>query len=497
MKKNKLTTAVIAGLAGVAGVASVGNAVHVNPEGTGQVLVYPYYTVNGLDTTYSVVNTTDQAKAVKVRFLEGENSREVLDFNVYLSPFDVWTGALTATESTIGDHAGEKSAVHLTNDTSCAPRLKKMYNAPADAPLNQKGQEFLPYEIDKDWARVSGVLYSNTDLERSTEGHFEVIEMGVVTGVHAALLTHENGVPAFCGGLDISWDGGDWPSSLAGLPQWDNNPNYEIEAATGGLFGGASLIDVANGFNVSYDATALDDFWPMGGFEHTNPGSLAPSLNSGDTRSVVFSDGVATPAIWDFGYQAVSAVFMRDRVYNEYSFEDEVEGKSQWVVNFPTKFHHVNGLSAPVEPFGEEWWVFSSCDEFEFRVYDREEMYDTSTGGISPPPPDSENPEFCYETNTVEFVKSGGSVGSSNILGSPSHKVTTLFGVSKPGATQSGWARLEFNSNQMTSLDNVTYQGLPVAGFLVDSKTNKNAQPGLLAKYGGLFNHKGRINSGQ
>jgi hypothetical protein len=30
--------------------------------------------------------------------LEGRNSREVLDFNLYLSPYDVWTGAVYRAE---------------------------------------------------------------------------------------------------------------------------------------------------------------------------------------------------------------------------------------------------------------------------------------------------------------------------------------------------------------------------------------------------------------
>ena len=101
MKKNNLTTAVVAGLAGVAGISSIASAVNLNSDGLGQVLVYPYYTVNNdLNTLISVVNTTNEVKAVKVRFLEGKNSRECLDFNLYLSPYDVWTAALVAQTAT-------------------------------------------------------------------------------------------------------------------------------------------------------------------------------------------------------------------------------------------------------------------------------------------------------------------------------------------------------------------------------------------------------------
>src|SRR6056297_3229872 len=100
MKRNTLTAAVFAGLTGVAGMVSVSHAVNLNPDGLGQVLLYPYYTVRGgNDTLISVVNTTSDVKAVKVRFIEALNSAEVLDFNLYLSPFDVWTAALTETDS--------------------------------------------------------------------------------------------------------------------------------------------------------------------------------------------------------------------------------------------------------------------------------------------------------------------------------------------------------------------------------------------------------------
>ncbi|MEX0914677.1 MAG: hypothetical protein WDZ60_02185, partial [Wenzhouxiangellaceae bacterium] len=96
MKRKTLTTAVMAGLTGMAGMISVANAVNVNPDGLGQVLLYPYYTARGgNDTFISIVNTTTAGKAVKIRFIEALNSREVLDFNIYMSPFDVWTAAIT------------------------------------------------------------------------------------------------------------------------------------------------------------------------------------------------------------------------------------------------------------------------------------------------------------------------------------------------------------------------------------------------------------------
>ena len=85
MKKKILSAAVLAALG-----ASTAQAVNLSQDGTGEVLLFPYYTVqNGEETLVSIVNTTDYTKAVKVRFREAYNSREVLDFNLYLSPHDV------------------------------------------------------------------------------------------------------------------------------------------------------------------------------------------------------------------------------------------------------------------------------------------------------------------------------------------------------------------------------------------------------------------------
>ena len=95
-KRKALTCAVLAGLGGI---ATTAEAVYRNPDGTGMVLIYPYYTVNSIggnayNTYISVTNTSTVAKVTKVRFREGRTSAEVLDFNLYLSPNDVWVAAL-------------------------------------------------------------------------------------------------------------------------------------------------------------------------------------------------------------------------------------------------------------------------------------------------------------------------------------------------------------------------------------------------------------------
>src|SRR5437762_5074217 len=123
--KRKSLYAALAGV-GALGVTGAAQAVNVNPDGLGQALVYPFYDTQGTSAPYnsllSVVNSTNSGKVVKVRFLEGRASREVLDFNLWLSPRDVWTAAI------IPSGAG---AGIITADLSCTtPKVSSTAAAP-------------------------------------------------------------------------------------------------------------------------------------------------------------------------------------------------------------------------------------------------------------------------------------------------------------------------------------------------------------------------------
>ena len=184
MKKTNLTTAVVAGLVGAAGLVNVSNAVNLNPDGVGQVLLYPYYTVNdGLATLVSVVNTTNETKAVKVRFLESRNSQEVFDFNLYLSPFDVWTGAIVERDE--ADNAGGAIPVSqlgetgpawiFTGDNSCTvPSFHTVgtFAGMQDVRFDNFFKNF-QYATDGNNPDVGG-----DSLSRTRTGHIEMIEMG-------------------------------------------------------------------------------------------------------------------------------------------------------------------------------------------------------------------------------------------------------------------------------------------------------------------------------
>jgi len=171
--KKAVAAAVAAGLSSMAA-----QAVYVNPDGLGQALIYPYYTVqqvggNGYNTLISVVNTTGDAKAVKVRIREGKASAEVLDFLLFLSPYDVWTAAIVPVDGT--ETSGAKI---ISADTSCIYPRK----------LGLAGVPFRNFKYAKDAVKDSA-------LARTREGYIEMIEAATVTGALAADVTHTAGVP--------------------------------------------------------------------------------------------------------------------------------------------------------------------------------------------------------------------------------------------------------------------------------------------------------------
>ncbi len=466
MRKNKLTTAVLAGITGVAGIASISNAVNLNPDGLGQVLIYPYYTVNnGLSTLLSVVNTTDQVKAVKVRFMEGENSREVLDFNLYMSPFDVWTGAIvdftgTGFGGTIP--SGDPSAAFVTFDRSClAPDIRG----------NITLGEFRPFQF------VGAFDDGGTQTShRMREGHFEMIEMGNVdsTDPKGASAIHVNGEPS-CAAIIGAWVSG-------GI--WNIDASDAMLDPTGGLFGSASVVDVANGTDVAYNADAHNGF--SSSILHTNPGSLFPSLNNSSTDSIVFYQGAVVNSSWPTGAEAFSASYMHNQVFNEFVLDNGISAKTEWVVTFPTKRFYVNTVPA-IEPFTVPF-DGTACEEYGANLWDREERT-PGPGGIpiSPVSPGPGNPILCYETNVVEFYNGNNPFGvdASNVFGSVNRATVSTDNFDE------GWFAINFTqSTTAANAGTQEYVGLPVTGFAVQTFANADAQPGLLAQYAGLFRHK-------
>jgi hypothetical protein len=496
----KFKTILACTLAGMVGISGAAHAVNVNPDGLGQVLFYPYYTVKGgNDTLISLTNSTDEAKGVKVRFMESQNSREVLDFNLYLSAHDVWTAAITDIDGT---------PTLIINDTSCT--------TPYLYPIGK--QPFLTFALDED----------NDDISRTAEGHIEVIEMGTLVGDSAVAATHvttridedteeeydlDVPEPADCEKLNDAWT----YYTFQDDGYWIQDSHTDMEDPSGGLFGGAAIVNPTDGTLYSYEAYAINGFATEVGELHQVPGTVFPSLNSGDvkTGNVFLDDAVFTSEEFDRGVDAVSFVFMHYQLMNEYSLNSFLDASTEWVITFPTKSFYVDEEAAElpvivegegddaveipqaIPPFTTVWDGEEACEPMTISsVYDREEQtIDEPVGGerppiVSPPLPDAPDVdpafELCFETNVIEFGPEGS--GSSSIFGSENvlHVDPTELGF------EEGWMRLNFyelpEGGFREGLGGLA--GLPAVGFSASRFVNNFASPGVRANYNLIFNHK-------
>jgi len=94
-----IAAAVAAATAGYANVASAQDPVVAN-NALGDLALVPYYTVaDDWITGIHLVNTSDQTQVVKFRFRRADDSMDALDFNVIMSPKDVYAGFLSDDEN--------------------------------------------------------------------------------------------------------------------------------------------------------------------------------------------------------------------------------------------------------------------------------------------------------------------------------------------------------------------------------------------------------------
>jgi ribosomal protein S28E/S33 len=444
--------------------------VSVNPDGLGQALIYPYYTVRDkvagapFTSLLSVVNSTASAKAVKVRFLEGKNSREVLDFNLYLSKRDVWVAAIIPTATGAGIY---------TPDTSCTTPV---VSADATNPTPFVNYAYVGSAADG----------ADTSLDRTREGYVEIIEMGnILAGSDTeAAVTHVAGVPP-CD---------DFASASA-----------DTVAGNGGLFGGMTLINVLAGEDFGTDATALEGFSTIPLW--FTPGSVDPQLALVNPKVSVVTSGSNTYVTdWSATPDAVnpvSAVLMHNNVYNEYVLETVTKSGTDWVATMPTKrFYIATGSGNNAGRLFQRNFNGNngSCDDVVVTQFDREERSVSVPGAFSPPPPVAVD-AICWEANVIT-LNSTNVLGSKNLANIPTGFQAGWLGLNFSASTVPankhvlvGGASTVFNTalGSTSALTATTFTGLPVIGFAAITFNN-----GVLAgptgpiqsNYGGSFTHK-------
>lgn len=483
MKKSRFRfRPVVAAVAlGLGGAAVESHAVRLSADGTGQALIYPYYTTRTVDggafNTYLSVATTNnvfEAKALKVHVREGRAGRSVLELNVYLSFRDMWTAAI------VPDAAG--GARLITADSTCT-------NPPIPA---------------------GGILLANlayTDgrgdgVDRTREGYVEIIEMGKLTGTSANSASLSAGTPINCPAL-----------------QGPSVTLRTIEAPTGGLSGTATLINVGQGLDASYDATALDDL--ASGPLYSDPGTGGTDF---DHPAIVPVSTVAVGRYvyrsrWSNARDAVSAALMTAYTGNEFVLDSVTRSNTDWVVTLPTRRLHVSG-SAGSPPFGRRSTAIGVCETAFLQLSSRNGVAESFVD--HPELIQVDDPQACWATTVIPIRNAAahmpvnptrsGVLGSVNGLRRTSD-VNVEFGIrlTRAPLIENGWGffsptfpddKLLVSLPDSTRTDQRTgdvlsgphsYHGLPVAGFAVRTFENGLLDCGGLrcqGNYGSAFNHR-------
>jgi hypothetical protein len=422
------------------------SAVSVDPRGLGQVLLFPYYTVRSAasgtySTLFSIANTTDDAKVVRVRFREGRNGRDVTNFDVYLAPNDSWAAAVV-------DQAN--GAGLITNDASCT-------NPPLAGATPTVSFNNYAYS----GASADG---ADTSLDRTREGYFEVFDLGVVRD------------PAVLAALQQPRD-----CTAARAVRLSNGTS--ITTPTGGLMGSASIVNVGAGTLYGYDAVALTRFTAVPLYGPVPGPQPALSEVNPKTSRVLDADG-AHDATWDVSKGAnpadpVSAVLMADRVLNTYVLDPVTQSGTDWVVTMPTKTFYVpTGNAAPTSLFEHGFTAAGAADDFDnvadcvssplptygTNVFDREGRTPRGQCFVLPPAP--LGLDVPWTANVLTF-------NGSRVLGSAlSTDVGTLF--------PNGWMKISpydygpGSAHRLVSTDTppVVIHGLPMIGFMANDYVN-------------------------
>lgn len=468
MKKKILGLSTALALAGVAGTAQ---AVNISEDGLGQVLLFPYYTVNGdYDTYINITNTSDRTAMFKIRFREAHNSRDARDFNVILSPYDVWTATVTKAEN-------GNPRIQTTDTTCTAPRLPVIAG-------NLRGIEFTNLDYIQNGTGGADMRDGGgTSIARTEQGHFEVILMGLsdastTSGTSVAynakhVVTNGVSAPRNCNNIVSRFS-----SDLASIVE-------EFDEMGNVLKGSASLLKAGEGKATGYDPVVLAN-WRMDPIVR-EPADTQPHLNDTDPWADTLDSVVSGYGNFDRGVDAVSALLMATGVINQFSVNPAANVATDWVVTFPTKNWYVDtalkGTGPAIAPFVENFQTGSnglSCVAVSFNYFDREERSpeDSSELNFSPVPPGAPGNALCKETNVVTF-------NNSNVFAAGDISVN----VNLEDGYNNGWMDLRFtNSQNLLDEDEVLWMGLPVTGFAYTTREDGVSGSENLS-YGTSWNH--------
>jgi hypothetical protein len=403
----------IDGLANFAGPASPTN-IYVNPGGLGDALIYGYYNARGSLDMIRVVNTaTSFGVSAKVRFREGRNSNETLDFFICLSAGDQWTAFLMDD----GDDNNPASLIWYDDDTPTFP----------DPQGNNDATDNMLATVSLSTGAADSVTADDTK-----EGYLEIIGVNAWSDTPGAAKVVKT--PEQCG-AQIGISG----VTATGFPKQDCNGFCDVPNS---LAGNLYIFNIAAGAGTyAYNATPLANF--------RNSAVLGAGLGTDDPPRL--SDASET-------LTAVNYVLTKATEYSIYDIETFLGGQTTIINTFPTK-----RLSIQLDPdttngpFNDEAFIDDEgriasttdrCEPVTVQVWDDAENTPGATVGFSPSQPIvrskcdevsllvvGDNAEALLDSELVQFnvPTSGFQIGRVDITLTRAGRTTTFLGQTTSG----------------------------------------------------------------
>lgn len=430
MRNNFKPLGIVAAVAAVTAGYAHAQQLQVSNNGFGDLALVPYYTVNDdYITGIHIINSSDMTQVVKVRMRRGADSMDALDFNLILSPQDMWVGFINEEDN--GD------ITFNTADNSCT------------APALTDGKFTMP-EIYREGAE---------------EGYLEFISMGEipVTSAIGYASKHVNGVPRDCAGVRSNFFsiGADYPGTPGVTAQRgviNFETTHQVVAAddegtvcgTGSTKTGAGLCannfsDSSNALKVSYfirdNASGVEfggEAFHIANFlEEPSLSNQQAGLSSGDLAGFDYPDlnggsvdGAERRLFEDLRQNDVLGALS---VANDWSANSANGVSTDWVLTMPGQYTmldlatYTDGFDTTGVTGAEDCIDVAgsiACDNRDIPVtisldiYDREEGSFTPDPGdlvVSPQPP-VEQQSFVLprEVNVIQWNGSTGVLGSSD-----------------------------------------------------------------------------------
>jgi len=411
----------------------------VNPGGLGDALLYNYYNArSGMNTFFTVVNTSTAGQRVRVRFREAADiavngtcspeeprgSFEVLDFDICLSQKDMWSGYITA-----GSNGG---AMLCSGDTDTF-----VYDGNDGAHVFPAG--CVPFKFGSDNGQAAG----NISADNTMEGYFEIIG-------ERELIPE----PLSC-----------WPPVDAAGTAHANTPDLIGTDVPNVLFGNAALINGQTGATYTYDATAIADFTNT---DITQPPTTSlPTLASGAGDSLL----------------GVNYILMKEHLYSVY---DLANAGTEFIITEPTK-----SLTQVCGALND---IFDD-DRAQFTIWNDKEESRTTVCAFSPCPAGTDN-HLPFEVNIIALND------TKSVNSTVSQTITTgftfgWFDINLNGATTALNPLHQISVTDQTGPTTTTTRGWPVLGLTLLDVSNGFATGTFKMQYSTNITNNFNLTDGQ